>query len=438
MFWKKKKEDGHEFKPLLVEIEEEPLNPLGRSIFWIIIAAIVFLGMWMIVGKVDVVVTARGKVIPVGEVKTVQPLTTGVVRSIRVAPGDYVEQGQVIMEIDPSDIDPELKSYETDFKRAELEILSLECLLGDRPFTPSKERYDESAVAVQKEIYHSTRQRLEKQVRVKQEELSEIDEQLASEQKAEKQAAFLQKTSRKRLKRLEPVRDIISRDEYEQAQNDFEKNDAQLKISRHRIDGLLAARERVLKEVALIREDERSRLLKELSEKRQHYEYLKGKIERARYLSSRQQITSPVSGHVAQLMVHTIGGVVTPAEKLAYIVPSDSSLVIKTMVMNQDVGFIAQGMDVTVKIDAFNFQKYGVINGEVLQISKDSIEVEGIGLVYETYIRPQKTALIVEGVETPITTGMGITAEIKVGKRRIIEFFIYPLVKYLDEGISVR
>jgi hemolysin D len=133
-----------------------------------------------------------------------------------------------------------------------------------------------------------------------------------------------------------------------------------------------------------------------------------------------------------------VGGVVTTAEKLAQIVPESSPMVIKAYVKNQDVGFVTSGMTSILKIDAFNYQKYGMIAGQVLQISQDSLDDPKMGLVYEVYISPEETSLKVEGDEKEIVTGMGVTADIKVGHRRIIEFFIYPLIKYLDEGISVR
>jgi hemolysin D len=173
-------------------------------------------------------------------------------------------------------------------------------------------------------------------------------------------------------------------------------------------------------------------------EKQQRRAYLDGKIQRSEFLSSRQLITSPVKGHVAQLLFHTIGGVVTPAEELATIVPLDSPLLVKAFVENKDVGYLTPGMDVSLKVDTFEFQKYGILEGELLQVSRDSIENQRMGLVYEVYVKPLQTTLVVDGKETAISTGMSITAEIKVGKRRIIEFFIYPLIKYWDEGISVR
>ena len=433
-----KHKDSHEFKPLLVEIEEQPLNPLGRTVFWIIIAAIVFFGLWMCFGRVDVVVTARGKVIPVGEVKTVQPLTAGVVRAIRVKPGDLVEEGQVLMEIDPSDIEPELESMKVDLAQMELEVLRIESLLSVTPFSPSEGKYDRRQIAMQKEIYESARRRLQQQIRVKNEELGQVSERLAAARKSLAQAMFQWQLAEERLSRLTPVKDIISKDDYDKARSERTSFKDQVNEKTHGAEELWKSAERVRREIELIRTEEQNRLLEELSEKRQRQIYLQAKIEKAAFLSSRQRMIAPVRGTVTQLLVHTIGGVVTPAEKLAHIVPADSPLVIKALVLNKDVGFIAPMMEASIKIDTFHFQKYGLIAGTVLQVANDSIEDKNLGLVYETYIEPKKTTLLVEGVQMPIGTGMSVTAEIKVGKRRIIEFFIYPLIKYLDEGISVR
>jgi hemolysin D len=438
MTMRHKHKDSHEFKPLLVEIEEQPLNPLGRTVFWLIIAAIVFFGLWMIFGRVDVVVTARGKVIPVGEVKTVQPLTAGVVRAIRVKPGDFVAEGQVLMEIDPSDIEPELESMKVDLAQVELEVLRIESLLSAIAFSPSEGKYDRRQIAMQKEIHEAARRRLQQQIRVKEEELAQVSERLAAARKSLARAVFQWQLAEERLSRLAPVKDIVSKDDYDDARSETTACASQVKEKTHGVKELQKTAERVRREIELIRTEEQNRLLEALSEKRQRQIYLQAKIEKASFLSSRQQITAPVRGTVAQLMVHTIGGVVTPAEKLAHIVPADSPLVIKALVLNRDVGFIAPAMDASIKIDTFHFQKYGLIDGTVLQVANDSIEDKNLGLVYETYIEPKKTALMVEGVQTPISTGMSVTAEIKVGTRRIIEFFIYPLIQYLDEGISVR
>lgn len=113
-------------------------------------------------------------------------------------------------------------------------------------------------------------------------------------------------------------------------------------------------------------------------------------------------------------------------------------MVVKAKVLNQDVGFIEANMPVSIKVDTYNFQKYGILNGKVTLVSPNSIEDEKLGPVYEVYIEPQNTTLLVEGKEQSIKFGMTTTNEIKIGKRRIIEFFIYPLIKYMDESIKVR
>jgi hemolysin D len=430
--------DSHEFKPLLVEIEEEPLNPLGRTLFWIIMAALLFFGLWTILGRIDVVVTARGKVIPSGEIKTVQPLSTGVVRTIRVHPGDLVEKGAVLMEIDPSDIDPELESMKKDLKQVKLELLRLGALLDGTPFDPPAAQFEPELLQVQHDLYDSTREKLAKQIRVKEKELLQLQERLAAQRKVHQQAAFRFAQAGQRFGRLQEVRDILSRDAFDEGERERKEAESELKTSACGIAEVESHIQQVNREMDLIREEERNRLLAELAEKQQNASYLDGKIRRSEFLSSRQMITSPVKGHVAQLLFHTVGGVVTPAEELATIVPLDSPLLVKAYVENKDVGFLAPGMDVSLKVDTFEFQKYGILEGRLLQVSKDSIEDQNLGLVYETYVKPLQTTLMVDGKATAISTGMSISAEIKVGKRRIIEFFIYPLIKYWNEGISVR
>lgn len=429
--------DQHEFRPLLAEIEERPLNPLGRTVFWIILAVLLFFGLWLTLGKIDVVVTARGKVIPTGEVKTVQPLSTGVVRGIHVQPGDLVEEGQVLMEIDPSDIDPELASMRTEAQQVNLALRRLDALLGGTEFLPPA-GFDPALVRVQSDLYHATRERLAGQVRVKEQESRQMKERLAAQEQTCRQAQVQAEQSGQRLARVESVRDLLSRDELERARLEASEAETARTTALHGREELQAGLRRIEREIALLRDEERSRLLTELAESRQRQANLAGRIGQADFRSNRQQITSPVKGHVAQLLFHTVGGVVTPAEKLAVIVPLGSPLLVKALVASKDVGFVSPGMAVSIKIDTFEFQKYGIIDGELLHVSQDSVEDERLGLLYETLVRPARTSLVVDGRETEIKTGMGATAEIKVGKRRIIEFFVYPLIKYLDEGTSVR
>ncbi len=432
------KDDSHEFQPLLAEIEDEPVNPLGRSIFWIIILAIVFFGGWMVFGKVDVVVSARGKVIPVGEIKILQPLTTGSVSKILVKEGDFVKKGQVLMEIDPSGTEPELSSMQEDAKLLELELLRLDAVFHQKPFQPQTDRFGAALTTVQEKLYASTMARLQKQTEAKKEELEQIKAQLAGAEADCKRIRDLLKIAGDKLERLAPVRDLVSRDQVDQAESEFKNFSGNLVSAEHKITELRAAAKRVQSELRVIIETEQDKNLQESTEKKNRLNYLLANIKKTTYINAKQQIIAPVDGFINKLLIHTIGGVVTPAEKLIALVPANSPLIMNVLVQNKDIGFISKDMDASIKVDTFNFQKYGTIKGLVIHVARDSIEDKEQGLVYEVHVDPKKTSLMVEGALTPITTGMSVTAEIKVGKRRIIEFFIYPLIKYLDEGISVR
>ena len=147
-----------------------------------------------------------------------------------------------------------------------------------------------------------------------------------------------------------------------------------------------------------------------------------------------QIISSPVDGYVGKLLINTQGSAINAGEALISIIPSDENLIIKANVLNKDIGFLELHQKVAIKIDTFNFQKYGKLDGELIHISNDSIKDEKLGEIYEIKVNPLQNSLLIDGQEKPIEPGMSVVAEIKVGKRRVIELFIYPIIRYLDEG----
>jgi hemolysin D len=172
-----------------------------------------------------------------------------------------------------------------------------------------------------------------------------------------------------------------------------------------------------------------------------------------------QILTAPIEGIVQQLAVHTIGGVVTPAQPLATVVPSDSELEIEAMVSNRDIGFVFAGQDAEIKVDAFNFTRYGLIHGRVLSVSRDAIardrreeppraapsgaqssasEPNGQELAYAARIVLDRTQMEIEGGPVQLLSGMAVTAEIKTGSRRIISYLLSPLVRYRQEVLRER
>ena len=432
---KEKIKDIHEFHPLNVEIEDRPINPLGPVILWIVVAIITFGVLWLFFAKIDVVVSARGQVIPTGEIKILQPIETGVISKINIKEGDYITKGQVLMQIDPSVTETSLDSKQKDLDVLNLQIIRLEALINNKPLflnsNLNEAKEEEKLYLVQKNSLEEGLSRYEMK-------LAQTKSQYQSSLSDKSRLSMLLLKDEERLKKLETVLDIIARKDYEDLQKNIlnekeQENMASFKVdeSKKRINEIEQEKNSFISEFKDTKYQELLNLKKELRN-------LQSEINAIKFQNQKQSIISPTDGYVAKLMINTIGGVVTPAEKLISIVPKDSPLIVKVNVLNQDIGFIKKDMNSKIKIDTFSFQKYGFFEGKIINVGNFSIDDEKLGAVYEVKIEPNGKTLNVEGKERYLEAGMSVTAEIKVGKRRVIEFFIYPIIQYLDEGLSVR
>ncbi len=184
--------------------------------------------------------------------------------------------------------------------------------------------------------------------------------------------------------------------------------------------------------------DNRATTLDEIVKKQKDIESLESSLEKSNESISYQTITSPVNGVVSGMKLNTVGGVIKPAESIMAIVPDDTPLIIEAMVENKDIGYIECGQKTSIKVDTFSFQKYGLLEGEVYQISPDSFEDERYGLVYKMKVKFNEKAMNIEGKEVALNSGMSVIVEVKTGERRVIEFLLEPLVKYLSEAFSLR
>jgi hemolysin D len=151
-----------------------------------------------------------------------------------------------------------------------------------------------------------------------------------------------------------------------------------------------------------------------------------------------QRLTAPIDGVVQQLAVHTVGGVVTPAQELLVVVPQDHPVEVEAQVENKDVGFVKNGQIVEIKVETFPFTLYGTIPGKVLSMSDDAVPIEKVGLIYPTRVSMDRSTIQVEGREVNLSPGMAVTVEVKTGRRRVIEYLLSPLLKSVKESIRER
>jgi hemolysin D len=432
---KEKIKDIHEFHPLNVEIEDRPINPLGRAILWIIISIITFGILWLFFAKIDVVVSARGQVIPTGEIKILQPIETGVISTINVKEGDYITKGEVLMQIDPSITETSLDTKERNLEVLNFQIARLEALINNKPLflnsTLSEAKEEEKLYLVQKDSLEEGLFRYEMK-------LAQTKSQYQSSISDKSRLSMLLLQDEQRLKKLESVLDIIAKKDYEDLKKSVLNGKEQVNMASFKIEELKKRVIEIEQEKNSFISEFKDIKYQELLNLKKELRNLQSEINAIKFQNQKQSIVSPTDGYVAKLMINTIGGVVTPAEKLISIVPKDSPLIVKVNVLNQDIGFVKKDMNSKIKIDTFSFQKYGFFEGKIINVGNFSIDDEKLGQVFEVKIEPNGKTLNIEGQERYLEAGMSVTAEIKVGKRRVIEFFIYPIIQYLDEGLSVR
>jgi hemolysin D len=226
-------------------------------------------------------------------------------------------------------------------------------------------------------------------------------------------------------------------------------------VKRGQSEQAATKRDRIKDEIETFKNSFRERLLSEFSTNMQGKNVLEAEVSNLKFRQEKRYIVSPVAGYVHQLPVKTIGGVVTTAQPVVSLVPEKTPLIVNATVFNKDIGFVKEGHRAVIKVDTFDFQKYGTLEGLVETISPSSIEEnknaantnadardlekrnESGG--YPVYVKMVSEILTTrDGTEYRVKPGMSVTAEINVGKRRVIEFFLFPIIRYLDEGLKVR
>ncbi len=406
--------DYHDFKPIITEIEDRPTNPLGTYFLWTIIALMVVVVLGLIFLKIDVVVTARGKIIPKGDVKIIQPLETGVVTRIHVKEGDYVRKGAVLLEIDPSVDLADMEGKERNLEYSQLSIDRINAVFDNKDFNPRNKGHHREILHAQKAHFIAQKNALKSL----QEEIDSLDRLL-----------IVTAEDEDRQKALVAIGALA-----ESRYRDTVKERMNLERERNSKAGQL--------------EQMKERLLSDYSANVQNRNLLEAEVSSLRFKQEKRFILAPVSGYVHLLPVKTIGGVVTTAQPVAGIVPEGTPLEVSALVMNKDIGYIKEGHRCIVKVDTFDFQKYGTIDGEVELINPYVIEPQeknhGEGSNEESGGYPIRVKMLAETLQTKngdvfkVKPGMSVVAEVNVGKRRVIEFFLFPIIRYLDEGLKVR
>lgn len=436
--------DEFEHQPAALEMIEQPASPLGRMVLWTVCGAFTTAILWATLGTQDIVAVAQGKVVPTGKSKVVQPAETGVVRAIHVRDGQAVKAGEVLVELDPTDALAERERAMQDltairFERARLLALDAH---PDDPLSAyfAPEGMPATRLSAERSLLLSAAAERRAQVASFNAELAKLRAELRT---VGTQMAKFDASMPMMEKRVEARQNLFERG----AGSEF----ALMEFKQQLLDqkfGKAAAQGRAeeIKASILSMESQRDKALAiitlktktELHEAERKIAALEQDLIKADQRARLRTLVAPVDGTVQQLATNTIGGVVTAGQPVLVLVPSDSPPEIEAMILNKDIGFITAGQRAVVKVEAFNFTRYGAVEGTVLTVSNDAIEDKTFGLVYSTRIALAQPTLRVEGREAPIAPGMGVSVEIATGERRLIEYILSPLIRYRQESLKER
>lgn len=452
-----------DFLPAALEIIERPASPAGRALTLTLCALVAVAVLWASVGNIDIIATAPGRIIPVGNSKQIQPLEAGIVTAIRVSDGDHVTKGQVLIELDSRMAKDDSDRFAGDRRKARLEVSRLnglrEMIAGRRPrlidppteASPAEIEAAQASLAAAAEEQGAKLRSLDQQILQKDSELKEA--QASIDKLSESLPLVTRETEiRRELLKLEYSNKIAALEQEQkliEAQHD-------LQIAQHKQVEAEAALMALRQQRGQAVSEFEKTVLAQLADAESKASESGSEQDKAALRLTQQTLTSPIDGTVQQLDIHTVGGVVTPAQALAVIVPDDSKLIVEAHVTNQDIGFVRAGQDAEVKIEAFSFTRYGLVAGRVVDISRDAVldnprSVSGQKAAdrsagedgqdsggYVAHIALDRAEMMTEGGAVALTPGMSVMVEIKTGKRKVIDYLLSPVLRYRQDSMRER
>jgi hemolysin D len=464
----RREDTARQFLPAALEILETPASPVGRTIGAMIILFFVIAIVWAFFGHVDILATASGKIVPTGRTKTIQPLETGIVSAIYVQDGDKVTAGQILIELDRTVTQAERKHIAQDLIASRLDVARLAALRDSFESGTVPPDLAAPAGASAADVAR-TRASMRAQAGEQLAKLAainrQIEQKLAESQsitatiaKIDASLPLVEQGANIRRKAMEiQYGNHIA---YLEAQARLVEQQNERIVQQRKIVEVAAARQALEQQIEQTKAAYEHQVLNDLSDAEKKVAQLSQDLIKAEQKTNEQILRSPIEGTVQQLVLHTVGGVVTPAQQLMVIVPADSTLEAEAMISNRDIGFVSAGQQAEVKIDTFNFTRYGLLQGKVVSVSQDAIvrdkpnaksstskgggalsdssEPEGQELLYSTRISFDGTQMQIEDKLVNLAPGMAVTVEIKTGTRRLIEYLMSPLLRYRHESLRER
>lgn len=433
------------FLPAHLELTDTPLSPAPRWTARLIMALFALALLWACFGKLNIVAVAPGKTVALGRTKTIQALETSIVRKILVHDGQSVRKGDLLVELDAEGVSADAgKAAESlvDARLVDLrttaEIQAIDSgnppRLASAPGLPA-DRWQAAQQQATSEFaaFEASKRGLKSTVAQKQAELHTTESAIAPLQ-------HYADIARERLSEYQKLlgTGYVSRQDYLIRQQELINAKRDVTMQQHHRVELVAAISVAREQLASTVANTRQKLLDEQRQARDQVQQSTLDVKRASQRDALMQLRAPVDGTVQQLAVHTVGGVVTPAQALMEIVPIGVGFEVEAQVLDKDIGFVKRGQPVVVKLASFPYTRYGYLTGTIESISHDAAQDKTLGLVFPAHVKLNRDTLLIDGTKVRITAGMGVSAEIKTGQRRVIDYLLSPLETHVNEAMRER
>jgi len=432
------------FLPANLELIETPTHPAPKWAMRFIVALALLILVVSVFGRLDIVATTKGKLIPDDRVKVIQPAITGVVRQISVHDGQRVNAGDPLLVLDTTQAVADTNNAHASKVDAALAIARSKALLdAQQTHTPPKvvavagattddyqqaQHYADGIYREYQDKYDSAQQELLKRT-------GELDSTVHEIEKLEATAPLARQAADD-YKALAAKKYVANTDYLEKEQTALEQEHELAAQISHRQE-LAAAVAEQRADIASTTSQFRREQLDQIDKASQQLTQSKNDETKAQTRQGLLTLTAPVAGTVQQLAVHTLGGVVTTAQSVMEIVPDDT-VEVETNIENKDIGFVKVGQEAAIKFEAFPYTRFGYLKGQVTSVSNDATQDKKLGLVFVAHVKLPTNRFHVYDKWIALTPGMEVTAEIRTGTQSVAHYFLDPLVQTAQESLRER
>jgi HlyD family secretion protein len=442
----------YHFLPAYLRVQDAPPSPLPRVVLYCLVALLMALAFWAVFGRLDIIASADGKLVPRQYLKIVQPADNGIVREILVEEGQHVLPGQPLLRLDPSLAEADTRALQTEIAMRSLQLRRIDSELADVPLLRVADDRDDAFARVAAQ-FRANRQAYQDALAQEQATLRRTAQELRAAVEVQtklKRTVPIYQTTAERFATLKREGFVSELYQLERERDRIEK-EQDLSAQEHTVESLRASLAQVEKRLAQVTSTYRQQLHNERAQTDAPLKKAIEELAKQHYRNALIELRAPHAGIIKDLATHTLGTVVSQGTVLLTLVPHGEELQAEVMVKNLDVGFVRPGQAAKLKFVAYPFQKYGMLDGEVVRISADASETQNgrndetdadgktsTRGAYRVRITLPVQRLVRDGATLALVSGMQITAEIRLGDRSVLEYLLAPVQKAWHEAARER